>query len=117
MGEWTVFVIYVPSPMLICAAVIPAVFLLVRVYRLDRVEPEPPGLLARLVLMGIIATSIAKALEYAGLLMLNGLFRQETLLYDALLYFGVVGFAEEGAKYLLLRRVTWNHPADRKSVV
>ena len=105
------FVIYIPSPILICAAVIPAIALLWMVHRLDRVEPEPPGLLVRLVFMGVISTSIAKALEYAGVLVLNGIFREETLLYDALLYFGVVGFAEEGAKYLLLKKTTWNHPA------
>ena len=44
---------------LIAAAVIPAVFLLVRVYRSDRLEQETPALLGRLVLAGIISTQIA----------------------------------------------------------
>ena len=105
------FIYYVPDVILIAAAVIPAIVLLTMVYRADRVESEPPGLLMRLVLMGILSTSIAKLLERLGLLVLNGVFPGETLLYDILLYFGVVGFAEEGAKYVLLKRATWNSPA------
>lgn len=31
-------------------------------------------------------------------------------LYDILLYFGVVAFSEEGAKYFMLRRRSWQHP-------
>ncbi|MBR1560972.1 MAG: PrsW family intramembrane metalloprotease [Clostridia bacterium] len=104
------FTLYMPSTILIAAAVIPAIALLVQVYRADRVEPEPPALLMRLVLYGIIATSIAKLLERVGLFILNGMFRYETVLYDVLLYFGVVGFAEEGAKYVLLKRATWRTP-------
>ena len=104
------FIFYLPDAILISAAVIPAIFLLLRVYRLDRMEPEPPALLGRLVLMGVVATSIAKVLEYAGSGLLNGLFHEETLLYDVLMYFGVVAFSEEGAKYILLKRQTWRSP-------
>ena len=104
------FPFYLPSAILISAAVIPAIALLVYVYRADTIEKEPPQLLARLVLMGIISTSIAKLLEYVGVFALNALFRTESFLYLALLYFGVVGFAEEGAKYVLLKRTTWDSP-------
>ena len=104
------FIYYIPDVILIAAAVIPAIVLLTMVYRADRVESEPPGLLLKLVLMGILSTSIAKLLERLGLLLLNGVFPGETLLYDILLYFGVVGFAEEGAKYVLLKRATWYSP-------
>lgn len=104
------FIFYIPDAILIAAAVIPAIVLLTMVYRADRVESEPPGLLLRLVLMGILSTSIAKLLERLGLLLLNSIFPGETLLYDILLYFGVVGFAEEGAKYVLLKRATWYSP-------
>ena len=31
------------SPFLLLAALVPAVFLMVQVYRLDRIEKEPPG--------------------------------------------------------------------------
>lgn len=101
------FIFYLPDAILISAAVIPAIALLVMVYRADRVDKENPMLLARLVLMGVFATSIAKLLERVGVFVLDGIFRDETPLYNALLYFGVVAFAEEGAKYALLKRATW----------
>ena len=104
------FFYYIPDALLIAAAVIPAIALLYLVYRADRVEKEPPMLLLRLVIMGIVATSVAKVIEYAGSYILNAIFRYETVLYDVLIYFGVVAFAEEGAKYALLKRVTWREP-------
>ena len=105
------FLYYIPDIVLIASAVVPALWLLALVYRADRMEPEPPMLLLRLVLMGIFATSIAKALEYAGSLVLDAIFEDETVLYNILMYFGVVAFAEEGAKYVLLKRATWRSPS------
>lgn len=104
------FPYYLPSVILIAAAVIPAVALLYYVYRADTVEKEPSLLLLRLALLGILSTAAAKLLEYAGVFILNAVFRRESFLYLALLYFGVVGFAEEGSKYALLKRATWNSP-------
>ena len=104
------FPYYLPSVILIAAAVIPAVALLYYVYRADTVEKEPPLLLLRLALLGILSTAAAKLLEYAGVFILNAVFRRESFLYLALLYFGVVGFAEEGSKYALLKLATWNSP-------
>ena len=104
------FPYYLPNFILIAAAAIPAIALLVYVYRADTIENEPPQLLLKLVLLGVIATAAAKVVEYIGVVVLNALFRTESFLYLALLYFGVVGFAEEGAKYLLLKRATWESP-------
>lgn len=104
------FIFYLPDAILISAAVIPAIALLVMVYRADRVDKENPALLMRLVMMGVFATSIAKLAEYLGMGVMNAVFREETVLYDVLMYFGVVAFAEEGAKYVLLKRATWGLP-------
>ena len=104
------FLFYLPNAILISAAVIPAIALLVLVYRADRVDKENPALLVRLVMMGVFATTLAKLAEYLGVTALSLLFHRETMLYNVLLYFGVVGFAEEGAKYVLLKRHTWGHP-------
>ena len=112
---------------LILAAVIPALFLLVQVYRADRLEKEPLSLLISLVLWGVVATELAALSEQAGILLLQRLFRpsqavawnfrwagptqavaaQGSVVYDALLYFGVVAVSEEGFKFLLLHRRTW----------
>ena len=104
------FLLLAPHAVTVAAAVIPALFLLSYVYRQDQVEREPAQLLLSLVLQGIFATAIAKVLERLGLFAVNAVARQGTLLYSALLYFGVVAFAEEGAKYALLKRRTWGAP-------
>lgn len=104
------FFFYMPNAILIAAAVIPAIALLAMVYRRDRLDKEPPQLLLSLVLQGIFATTIAKLLERAGMALVNVIAAPNTLLNSVLLYFGVVAFAEEGAKYFLLRRRTWGIP-------
>ena len=100
--------IFTVNPILIAAAVIPAVILLVRVERLDRLEKESTGLLLSLVVFGVVSTSVAALGERIGIAVLNRLFAQESVLCDVLLYFGVVAFSEEGAKYVLLKRRTWH---------
>ena len=54
------------NPILIAAAIIPAIFLLIQVYRADRLEREPPALLLSLILYGILATGFAMVTERAG---------------------------------------------------
>lgn len=94
---------------LIAAAVIPAVFLMLKAYRSDRLEPESPRLLWQLVKAGVFSSLIALVLERVGSLLL-GLFAPENgTLYNVLLYFVVVACSEEGAKYFMLKRNTWNN--------
>ena len=102
--------IYTVDPVLIAAAVIPAIILLIKVERADRLEKESTGLLVSLVLFGIASTAIASLLERVGMAILDSVFQYESLLYNVLLYFGVVALAEEGAKYVLLKRRTWRNP-------
>ena len=98
------------NPILIAAAVLPAVFLLIKVEREDHLEKESRGLLFSLVAFGIISTAIASLGERIGMVILANIFQQESVLYNFLLFFGVVAFSEEGAKYGLLKRRTWNNP-------
>lgn len=51
---------------LILAAVIPAVFLMIKVYRADRMEKESGYLLRQLVIAGILSTIIALIEEKIG---------------------------------------------------
>ena len=95
---------------LIAAAVIPAIYLMVRVYRADRLEKEPMKLLIGLIVLGVLSTTLAEVIEVYGDDLLKDLFPHGGLLYDALLYFVVVACAEEGSKYLLLRLRTWKSP-------
>ena len=58
---------------LILAAVVPALLLLIQVYRADRLEKEPPSLLLSLVLWGVLATELASLAEQGGILLLERL--------------------------------------------
>ena len=98
------------DPVLIAAAVIPAIVLLVYVYKRDRLDKEPVGLLISLVIFGIIATALALITEQLGSALLPLLAREGTVVYNALLYFIVVACSEEGFKYLLLKARTWRNP-------
>ena len=48
------------SPFLLLAALVPAVFLMVRVYRLDRIEKEPASVLWALVLENFLAVALVE---------------------------------------------------------
>ena len=95
---------------LVAAAVIPAAALMVYVYKADKLEKEPTPLLWRLILQGIISTALAVFTERLGAQVLGSIIRPNTLLYQILFYFLVVGVSEEGFKYLLLKRRTWDSP-------
>ena len=97
-------------PLLIAAAVIPAVWLLSYVYKMDRLEKESRSILLNLVLQGIFATMIAIVLETVGGWITKLLFPEGSLAYHAFTYFVVVALSEEGAKYFLLKRKTWQSP-------
>ena len=95
---------------LVAAAVIPAAALMVYVYKADKLEKEPTPLLWRLILQGVISTALAVFTERLGAQVLSSFIRPNTLLYQIVFYFLVVGLSEEGFKYLLLKRRTWNSP-------
>ncbi len=99
------------DPVLIAAAIIPAIVLLIKVYQADRVEKEPPALLLSLVLYGIVATGLAMVAEMLGSALVGLVLAEGTILYKAVFYFAVVAISEEGFKYLLLKRRTWRSPA------
>ena len=95
----------------ILAAVLPAALLLRFVYRHDTVEKEPPGLLLRLLLMGVLAALCSGFLEGLAQTLLDLIVSPRSPLYTVLLAFLVVAMVEEGTKFWLLRRCTWRHPA------
>lgn len=97
-------------PVLIAAAVVPAIILMLYVYRSDRLEREPRSLLLKLVGMGILATAMALVGELIGIKLISAL-RVPSLIEDLLLNFLVIGLCEEGSKYLLLKKLTWRSPS------
>jgi len=95
----------------IFAAVLPAVVLLRYVYRHDTVEKEPPALLVSLLLMGVLAALASGVLERIAQGFLSVFVDPGSPVYTILLAFLVVALVEEGMKFWLLKRRTWEHPA------
>lgn len=104
------FYFFYLNPILIAAAVIPAVVLLVKVYKVDHLDKETPRLLWNLVVRGVIATVFAMLTEWIGEFVLSSFVQEQTVLYNFLLYFIVVAVSEEGFKYLLMKQRTWKDP-------
>ncbi|MBR4579073.1 MAG: PrsW family intramembrane metalloprotease [Oscillospiraceae bacterium] len=94
--------------LLVLSAVVPAVFLMLQVYRSDRLEKEEPAFLRSLCVAGVGSALIALVLERIGFAVMEILFDADSQIYQLLLYFVVVGLSEEGAKYYMLKRRSWN---------
>ena len=99
-----------PSFILIAAAVIPAVALLIYVYKQDRLEREPWSVIWRLGLFGAISTALAQITESIGIAGLPYITQAGSRAYYFVLCFIVVAISEEGFKYLILKLRTWRSP-------
>ena len=95
---------------MIAAAVLPAMVLLIYVYRKDVTEKEPGNLLFNLLLLGALSTVFASMTELLGQHVLDSISFESETMKNAILYFIVVALSEEGFKYLLLRYRTWKEP-------
>ena len=104
-------VFYYYNPVLIAAAVLPALVLMGYVYRMDRLDKEPWPLLLSLMIQGVVSTALAVFAERLGMRLLGGLAAENTWTYQIIANFIVVGLSEEGFKYLLLKQRTWLSPA------
>ena len=94
---------------LIIAAAAPCVAFMIYVYRKDRVEKEPLGLLLLLLVGGFLSTGIAIVLEQVSTNILDYIFYSYSLLYIIIENFLCVGFVEEWSKYFFLKLFTWKN--------
>ena len=100
---------------LVLAALLPPFYLLMRVYRLDRIEKEPVKLLFFLFLLGAVSTVPAIALELGLGNLLVTIFNQVRLTdFMVNLYYLIdnlicVALVEEGLKFVFLRFGTWKN--------
>ncbi|MCQ2553050.1 MAG: PrsW family glutamic-type intramembrane protease [Clostridia bacterium] len=95
---------------LVASAVIPAIVLLRYIYKIDRLEKEPPHLIIKLLALGIASTYIALILETIGFNILDLTVNQYSNRYDVIMFFIIVGPAEELAKYIMLKIGSWKDP-------
>ncbi len=92
---------------LIASAIIPAVFLMIKVYRSDKLERESPYLIWHLIRAGVLSALLALVEERILSVLLDATVPVDSPLYDIILYFGIVAFAEESSKYLFMKKETW----------
>ncbi len=99
------------DPVTIAVAVLPAVILMIFIYRADRLEKESPKLLKSLFVGGIFSIPLAIALESVGEnYLLPALFSSKSLAYIIVDNFIVVALVEEFSKYLFMKQRTWKNP-------
>jgi RsiW-degrading membrane proteinase PrsW (M82 family) len=95
----------------LAAALFPAFFLLRYIYKTDTIEKEPPQLLWKLFFFGALSGIVAGYLESVGEIALASVFARDSTHYIIAFAFMVVAVIEEGVKFLVLKRLTWSHPA------
>jgi len=92
-------------------AVIPGIVLIVQVYKQDKIEKEPLGLILKLLFGGALTVISAVLLETFGEWLIQTIFTVPSRITVAIDCFLVVGVAEEAGKYLVLKHLTWRHRA------
>ncbi len=90
-------------------AVIPAVIIMFNVRKLDKAEPEPRGLLAKLFIFG--ALTVISAVLLGMVAEALNIFDEGTTAYILFDNFIATALIEEGGKYFVLKKCTWKHPA------
>ncbi len=100
-----------PVNIVLFVALAPCVFLLYMIYKADKIEKEPTGLLVKLFLYGCLSTFLAMILEILAESLLQSTGMSDTsVLYLLLENFLGVALIEEGSKYIFLRLGTWKRP-------
>lgn len=97
------------NTVLLIVAALPAIVLMIYLYKKDRVEKEPPRLLLRLVMLGIVSTFLAVVSETLGMALIAGI-PKRSITYLLVENFVVVALSEEFFKYIVMKRATWRNP-------
>lgn len=97
--------------MLMLLAVLPAIVLMGYIWKLDAIEKEPRGLLAKLFVCGALTVISAILLGMLGNTLFLSVLVPGSLAYLLVDNFIVTALVEEGGKYFVLKKLTWNHSA------
>lgn len=92
---------------MIALALVPAVVLLIYIYKKDKREKEPMRLLWKCFFLGIISTLPAILIEELGEMLLDSDLTEGSFSYAFIDSFVVVALAEELCKYVMLKKSTW----------
>ncbi|MBR1898362.1 MAG: PrsW family intramembrane metalloprotease [Oscillospiraceae bacterium] len=96
--------------LLFLLAVAPGAVLLWYICKKDTIEKEPPTLLAKLFGFGGL-TIVSAALIELALCYVAGAVLGDGVLYTVVENFLIIAITEEAGKYLVMKKLTWNHPA------
>lgn len=94
---------------LLSLAILPVLFILYFVYKKDKVEKEPLGLILLLLFLGAVSCAPAAFLEGVGDNVLLSFLNYNDMEYIILENFLVIAVAEELCKYLFMRIATWRN--------
>ena len=95
---------------LLAAAVLPAAFLLYRVYTMDTIEKEPWLLLRKLLFWGAVSGIPAALVESLLTGVIQNLFTEGTVAYNLVFGFVVAALVEESFKFFFLYKYTFKSP-------
>ncbi len=92
-------------------AILPSIILFYIVWKGDRYEKEPPKLLWKLFGFGALTTISASIIEVVlGDWILSSILKPGMLFWFIENFF-IVAICEEAGKYIVLKKITWKHPA------
>ncbi len=97
------------NTMLFSLALIPVIIILIFIYKMDKKEKEPAGLLVGLFFAGMGTVISAIILESIGELILAAFLPAETGVFYFIFAMLIVGPAEEMGKWTVLRLITWKN--------
>lgn len=93
---------------LMALAIIPGLLIIIYVYRKDKVEKEPPGLIMRIIFLGVLSCFAAAYLERFESQFLPQ-YPKESLEYALTTSFCMAAFVEEIVKFLAMRIGSWKY--------
>ena len=94
---------------ILAAALLPAIILMVYVYKHDKIEKEPFVLLLTLFAFGALSCVTAGILEDLFSEVLDSMNIQDNQTYYIIMCFGIVACSEEGAKLFFLKTAFFEH--------
>ncbi len=93
---------------LFAVSILPGLLWVIYFYRMDKLDPEPKGLILRDFLLGMLLVYPASILETPFQSLISSEVSFLTLIFSTFL---IVGLVEEGLKALVVYKVHYNHPA------
>lgn len=97
--------------MMILLSLLPATILLIIIYKTDKREKEPIGLLAKLFFFGVLSTFTAAIIGQLGDAIITPILGTDSLLYLIIDNFILTALVEEFGKYFVVKVTAWKSPA------